>query len=106
MHEESSQEIEDAKRTIRLLLNLGRDASAAEGERKNAVAAAHRAMQRYQLAEADLASAAARSRMDLQRVDAIHKRLAEWEESLATFVCELIGSIDWYVGNGEKQGVV
>ena len=104
-------ELEQAKDTIRKLLNLAADDGAAEGEVDNALRFADRLMRAHHLSEDDIGE-------DDPHVDAAREESWEfgegeawstgqsfcsWEHQLAHFVNDLIGSTKYYYNPSKIQ---
>lgn len=96
-------DINKAKETIRLMLNLANDPGAAEGEIANAMRFVNKLMAEHQLSDADLSHVDDKL-MDLERKEMAkdwtynfgHKK-SEWEGSIAVLVCEMLGGVKCYI---------
>lgn len=101
-----SIELEQAKDTIRKLLNLADNDAAAEGEIDNAFHFADRLMRAHHLSMTDVEGDPhdESAKEELWEFDAVHgwstgRHFCSWEFSLALFVCEFLGSVKHYVAS-------
>lgn len=94
---------EKVKSQIRKLLNLAADDAATEGEIKAAMHAADRLLEKHHLERADIEAEAglaappeARDKMASVRAVGGSAKLRGWEQSLASAVAQLVGSVGYY----------
>jgi hypothetical protein len=95
-------DVERAKATIRKLLNLANDESAAKGEIENAMRFAARLMEQHQLSDDDLSEVDSLL-FDLERAEMLQQsqqlggaKVSAWEQHAASFVCKLVGGVEHY----------
>ncbi len=98
------------KKTIRDLFNLAENDAATEGEISNAITFARRLMDRHHLSEEECRKDdnLARARvleMDEKYFSIDGTRLAIWEERLAAFVMDFVGSVAAYYSNPQQLHV-
>lgn len=92
---------------IKAMLNLANNEAASQGEIDNAMRFVARLMEQHQLSDDDI-NAVDNKLLDLERAEMAHQqcyynghKLSEWEGSVASYVCELVGGVKCYV-NAEQ----
>lgn len=96
-------DIDNVKATIRKLLNLANDESAAKGEVENAMRFAARLMEQHQLGDDDLTEVDD-ILLDLERKEFAKEyaytgsaKKSRWETDVADFACRLVGGVKNYL---------
>ena len=103
-----SDDTDRIKERIRKLLQLAGDDAAMGNEIENALRFARRLMLEHHISEADLRATEAKdpheiaavveaTEYDRGVVQTTGSRLTAWESALVTAVCELVGTVGWYV---------
>jgi len=91
---------DNIKEKVAKLLRLAGDDSAAEGEVKNAMAAANQLLAKYQLTREDIdmddESPLKNIVYGKRTVTTLQWHIRGWENMLSRFICEFIGSVDCY----------
>lgn len=99
-------DIERIKDRIRKLFRVAEDDAASQGEIDNAMRAAQALLYAHQLDEAELmkddTSAQREARMNRYGVLTVSTYRTLWEITLAHFLCDLFGTIQWYFERGPK----
>lgn len=98
-------DMERAKDLVRKLLATAGDDAATEGEIDNALAMARRIMLKHNFGEGDipkepheLARELENTKYDQKACYSFSQGLTEWEISLIWAICELMGTVKWYIG--------
>ena len=99
-------DIEKVKDRVAKLLATAGNISATDGEVENALRAARSLMQAYHLEEADCAAKDGQpedDRFDRQKTSFLSSRRICWECNLAWFICEFLGSVQYYTQRGSSH---